>query len=100
MPQKWMTNWPLPIETDADTRIHYIRTLGNCTMITQSLNSTISNEQWKVKLDGKNNRGGLKAYANGLLTLDGVLTLDEWSEERIIERSKQLAQKACRIWKP
>lgn len=100
MPQKWMTNWPLPIGTDADTRIHYIRTLGNCTMITQSLNSTISNEQWKVKLEGKNNKGGLKTYANGLLTLDGVLTLDEWSEERIIERSKQLAQKACRIWKP
>ena len=100
MPQKWMTNWPLPEGGDADKRMHLVRTLGNCTMITQSLNSAISNEQWSVKLEGKNNKGGLKAYANGLLTLDGVLTLDEWTEERIVLRSKHLAQKACRVWMP
>ena len=98
MPQKWMTNWPLPEEGNADWRMHLVRTLGNCTMITQSLNSSISNDQWSVKLEGKNNKGGLKVYANGLLTLDGVLTLNEWNEECIIERSKQLAQIACRVW--
>ena len=99
MPQKWMTNWSLPEGGDADLRIHLVRTLGNCTMITQSLNSTISNDQWSVKLEGKNNKGGLKAYANGLLTLDGVLTLEEWNEDRIVERSKKLAEIACRVWK-
>ena len=98
MPQKWMTNWPLPEGVDADTRMHLVKTLGNCTMITQSLNSTISNETWSIKLEGKNNKGGLRAYASGLLTLEGVLTLDEWNEDFIIERSKQLAQKACRVW--
>lgn len=98
MPQKWMTNWPLPEGADADTRMHLVKTLGNCTMITQSLNSTISNEQWSVKLEGKNNKGGLRAYANGLLTLDGVLTRENWDEGCIIERSKQLATKACGVW--
>ncbi|MBQ8462823.1 MAG: DUF1524 domain-containing protein [Prevotella sp.] len=67
-------------------------------MITQSPNSTISNDQWSVKLEGKNNKGGFKAYANGLLTLDGVLTLDEWNEDRIVERSRRLAEIACRVW--
>lgn len=99
MPQKWMTNWPLPEGGNADWRMHLVRTLGNCTMITQSLNSTISNEQWNIKLEGKNNKGGLKVYANGLLTLDGVLTLDEWSEDKIMERSKRLAERACMVWK-
>lgn len=98
MPQKWMTNWPLPNDGDADSRMHLIRTLGNCTMITQSLNSTISNEKWEIKLDGKNNKGGLRAYANGLLTLNGVLESDNWDEAHILERSKQLAKDACRIW--
>ena len=99
MPQKWMTNWPLPEGGDADLRMHLVKTLGNCTMITQSLNSTISNDQWSVKLEGKNNKGGLKAYANGLLTLDGVLTQDHWNEDCIIERSKKLAGIACRVWR-
>lgn len=100
MPQKWMTNWPLPEGTDAETRMHLVRTIGNCTMITQSLNSTISNERWSVKLEGKNNKGGLRAYANGLLTLDGVLTLVDWNEECIKDRSKHLAQQACCVWMP
>ena len=68
-------------------------------MITQSLNSTISNDQWSVKLEGRSNKGGLKAYANGLLTLDGVLTLNEWNELSILERSERLANLACNVWK-
>ena len=36
MPQKWMTNWPLPEGGNADWRMHLVRTLGNCTMITRS----------------------------------------------------------------
>ena len=99
MPQKWMTNWPLPEDGDANRRIHLVRTLGNCTMITQALNSTISNDCWKVKLEGKNNKGGLKSYANGLLTLDYVLNLDYWNEIKIEERSKLLAEMACAVWK-
>lgn len=98
MPQKWMSNWPLAESGNADWRTHLVRTLGNCTMITQALNSTISNDKWYVKLEGKNNKGGLKTYANGLLTLDGVLTRDSWDENSIIERSKHLARQACRVW--
>ena len=82
-----------------DWRNHLVLTLGNCTMITQSLNSSISNDQWSVKLEGKNNRGGLKAYASGLLTLDDVLTQEEWNETKIMERSKKLGEMACGVWK-
>ncbi len=99
MPQKWMTNWPLSEEYNTEERSHLVRTLGNCTMITQALNSAISNEQWSIKLQGKNNKGGLKAYAYGLLTLEGVLGFDCWDEVRIMERSNRLAEQICSIWK-
>lgn len=99
MPQKWWQNWPLPEGGSQEDRNKLVKTLGNCTMITQSLNSAISNDQWSVKLEGKNNRGGLKAYASGLLTLDDVLTQEEWNEGKIMERSKKLGEIACGIWK-
>lgn len=98
MPQKWWVNWPLPEGGSQDERNHLVKTLGNCTIITQSLNSTISNDQWSVKLDGKNGKGGLRMYASGLLTLDGVLTLNEWNETTIQERSRKLAELACSKW--
>ena len=98
MPQKWITNWPLPANGDSDVRSHVIKTLGNFTMITQPLNSTISNEAWNVKLSGKNSKGGLKDYASGLLTLSNVLATTTWDEQSIEKRSTWLAGQAARIW--
>lgn len=98
MPQKWITHWPLPKGGDADERSHIIRTLGNFTIITQPLNSTVSNEAWPTKVFGKNAKGGLKAYAQEILTLEGVLDLKIWDEKSIIARSIWLASKACNVW--
>ena len=98
MPQKWVTHWPLPEGADADDRSHMIKTLGNFTIITQPLNSTVSNDEWSIKLLGKNGKGGLKTYANELLTLAGVLELKIWDEKSIMARSIWLASKACNVW--
>lgn len=98
MPQKWVANWPLPANGDSDVRSHVIKTLGNFTMITQPLNSTISNEAWTVKLSGKNNKGGLKDYASGLLTLNNALASLVWDEQSIENRSIWLARQAANIW--
>ena len=98
MPQKWAANWPLPANGDSEVRSHMIKTLGNFTMITQPLNSTISNEAWNVKLSGKNSKGGLKDYASGLLTLSNVLATTTWDEQSIENRSTWLAGQAARIW--
>lgn len=97
MPQKWMRNWPLPEGGDPDARSKKIKTLGNFTMLTQPLNSSISNESWSTKLTGKNNNG-LKVYANGLLTLTGVLDLAIWDEKAIDTRATWLARKAADLW--
>lgn len=97
MPQKWMRNWPLPEGGDPDARSKKVKTLGNFTMLTQPLNSSISNESWSTKLTGRNNNG-LKVYANGLLTLTGVLDLAIWDEKAIETRATWLARKAADLW--
>lgn len=98
MPQKWIPHWPLSGGFNADERTHVIKTLGNFTIITQPLNSTVSNDAWPIKVFGKNTKGGLKAYAKELLTLEGVLDLKIWDEKSIIARSIWLASKACNVW--
>lgn len=98
MPQKWINNWSLPQGGNADERTHRIKTLGNFTIITQTLNSTISNDTWVKKLKGRKDKGGLISYATGLLTLKGVLEREVWDETSIIARSNWLACKAASIW--
>lgn len=98
MPQKWHDNWPLPDDIKESTRIHKIKTLGNFTIITQSLNSSIGNNKWSVKLTGNGKHKGLKEYASGLLTLKDTLLLPEWNEQTIDGRATWLAYKASILW--
>lgn len=98
MPQKWINNWPLADNADADTRNHVIKTLGNFTLLTQKLNASISNSSWSVKVNGRNNKEALKTYANGLLTLAGVLDINDWNENTINARSIWIACKASKVW--
>jgi len=98
MPQRWQTNWPLPEDVKESTRIHLIKTLGNFTIITQSLNSSIGNNKWSIKLMGNGKHKGLLEYANGLVTLDNVLHLSDWNEQTIEGRATWLAYQASLIW--
>lgn len=98
MPQKWQANWPLPAGVESAERIHKIRTLGNFTLITQSLNSAIGNEEWRVKLIGKNGKQGLLTFAKDLLTLSNTLELNSWDEQTIEARSTWLAYHASLQW--
>lgn len=99
MPQKWnQKDWKLPNTVSEKERDHRIKTLGNFTMITQSLNSQIGNKGWKVKLEGNKDYEGLKEYAKGFLTLDKVLELQEWNEDTIKGRAYWLAFQASKVW--
>ena len=49
------SNWSLQEGADANWRMHLVRALCNCTMITQSQHSTIINDRWSIKLEGNNN---------------------------------------------
>lgn len=99
MPKKWENNWGiLDTEEEIKERDKKILTLGNLAIITSSLNSSIRDAAWKVKKEGKRDRGGLKRYASGLETMGDILDLEIWNEKGIEERAVFLYNHASKIW--
>jgi len=114
MPVKWQDHWPLPdgesapteselqlasLKTEeSDTRIGKIvrrnrslNTLGNLTLLTQSLNSTVRNGPYNDK------RKELRNHSVLLLNRE-VTSHDSWDENKIERRSKELFNTALEIW--
>jgi uncharacterized protein with ParB-like and HNH nuclease domain len=99
MPKKWENNWAtLQSEDEKINRNRKLLTLGNLTIITASLNSSIRDGNWDVKRNGKGNKKGLNYYATGLETFSQYLGFPEWNEDVIDERADFLYTKAVEIW--
>jgi hypothetical protein len=95
LPQSWESNWPLPEdeeESDARSRRNQlVHTLGNLTLLTQSLNPSVSNGSWTKK------RAAI--LRNSALNLNRPLEeYDEWDEEAILDRGNALFKVAKKIW--
>ena len=112
MPQKWAENWPLPngktvdneepygffsdkdlsSETKAlmEERENAKHAFGNLTMITNSLNPSLSNQNWENKKS---------EFSNSLLAINrGIAVKENWDENAITQRGKLLADIAINIW--
>lgn len=99
MPQDWQKNWPLPeentdVEDPASKRNSLIDTLGNLTLVTGRLNSSLSNAPWAQK------RGTLQSHSNMSLNSELLSALQgtTWNEEAILDRSKRLTDAFIRVW--
>lgn len=100
MPKKWRNHWDFEGSlTEKEARDRILLTLGNLTIITQSLNASIRDAAWEKKKKGDGSKGGLELYAAGLETLSNFLTLDEWNENTINDRAEYLASTALKVWK-
>lgn len=100
MPKKWVNNWSkLSNEQDKIIRNRKLLTLGNLTIITASLNSSIRDGNWDMKKNGKPNKPGLNQYATGLDTFSQYLALPTWNEIEIAKRADFLFNKALIVWK-
>lgn len=100
MPKKWENNWgKINDKEKRDFRNRKLLTLGNLAIITQSLNSSIRDANWKTKKKGKDKRGGLALYSSGIKTLVPFLSLENWNEEEIQKRADFLYNEAVKIWK-
>jgi len=94
LPKKWEYHWNRPKlnEIDAAVRNRKLLTLGNLTLITKRLNSTLKNHSWKKK------RKLLSKYSTLEMTTN-YLDLEEWNEKSIEDRGKYLYEKIINIWK-
>ena len=100
MPKNWVKNWK-PVSTEADrlNRNKAILTLGNLTIITSSLNSSIRDADWLTKKNGRGKNHGLVHFASGIETFSPYLEKDEWDETIIIDRAEMLCENAKEIWR-
>lgn len=97
MPQSWLRHWPLTagvLEVDRDARIHR---LGNLTLLTRKLNSTVSNGPWT----GENGKAA-HLQEKDVLLLNSRLLKDyaarQWDEAGIDERNRLAVEAILEIW--
>lgn len=93
MPQLWEENWDVAgMDENAKLeRSKKIKTLGNLTLVTQPLNSSMKNGPWDQK------RQTLKNHS--MLRITTSYTESEtWDESRIETRAADLAEVALKIW--
>lgn len=114
MPQKWEENWSdVPSFTINDdpnisdkyvevtdtekilgNRKKYIYSIGNMLLLKVLLNQSLSNESFKVKVEGKGNINGMRKYVGSLNISKEIIEIYEktkvWDERNIIERNIQI----------
>ena len=97
MPQDWRKHWSEGVAPEQEAeRDRLIQTLGNLTLITQSLNSQVSNGPW---LGDKGKRAGLNANTSLLITRAIVEGSPEsWTEADIQKRTEALISSILEIW--
>jgi len=101
MPKKWQNHWDNNLTSEErDKRTSAILSLGNLTIITGKLNSSIRDSDWKTKKDGRGKNKGLKDYSRGLETFDKYIDTPAWDEDMIRKRASELLNHAkLRVWK-
>ncbi len=108
LPQKWKDNWDLDIDAsdeNREARQSSVHCLGNLTLASPSLNSSMSNSPWPSK------KISLREHSTFLLTTSTILAAppriagwteeswsSDWDEARIAARSKWLANCALQAW--
>jgi hypothetical protein len=110
MPQRWQDHWPLPDGSKGLTfeemlnrkegdplvdatrrRDSIVQTLGNITILTQPLNTAVSNSAWADKKP--------ELLKSSLLPINLQLqSYYKWDEEAIHHRGKELFERARSIW--
>ncbi len=97
MPQSWTKNWPLPpggVELERDARI---QRLGNLTLLTKKLNSTVSNGPWL----GEAGKAAHLQEKDVVLLNSRLLkeySAQQWDDAGIDARTAQLIDAVLAIW--
>lgn len=97
MPQEWRAFWPgTEIDASGARRDDTTQTLGNLTLLTQALNTRVSNGPWA---GAKGKRSSFALHTSILLTRE-VLELgrEHWDDGLIHERTERMIDEILAIW--
>lgn len=111
MPQKWEQYWSvqvLPVYTengeveeneDLAKRIRSdaIYQIGNMTLLTAKLNTSLRNYDFARKVNGEGRKRGMKVLADCMITRE-IIELPAWKEADIITRTAKLSEFTSKIW--
>lgn len=93
LPQSWQEHWPLPpgdgAAAEEELRDNVLHTIGNLTLVTGKLNSSLSNGPWASK--------HRHLLAHSALTLNRALP-GYWDGAAISARSAMFARAAALMW--
>lgn len=105
MPQNWRNHWPIPgldQSNDGDVdfesiereyqRAQAVDTIGNLTLLTHSLNSSVSNGPFSVKMPA------VRAHASLALNRE-LQRYQSWDEASIQQRGEALFEVARKVWR-
>ncbi|MBM6404617.1 DUF262 domain-containing protein [Phycicoccus sp. CSK15P-2] len=94
LPQKWQTSWPVEGLEAELARGEHVHRLGNLTLLTTSLNSSVSNGPWAGS-DGKREK---LAEHDALLLNRRFDKQEQWDEPAIDERTSWLTERLLEVW--
>jgi len=106
LPQSWEESGHYPLVQEGDgpriQRNRLIQTFGNLTLLTQPLNSSVSNGPFlDFEQKGKPVEGKRSGFRGSLLLLNSYFqkpTLTQWSENEIRDRGRHLLSLALKVW--
>jgi len=99
MPKKWRKHWQDGLDERQEIeRNRILLKLGNLTIITSALNTSIRNSGWETKKQGAGKKKGLCEYSKSIKIFERFLKEPEWNEEKIRERGAFLFNAAKDIW--
>lgn len=100
LPKKWRNKWDMAGMSDADAkkRDEVLLTLGNLTIISSPLNTSLRDSDWPTKKMGTSKDSGLQLCSQGIVTFTPYLAREVWDESVIHERAEELAQHAVKVW--
>jgi hypothetical protein len=111
LPQKWREHWKSgqPLNSDEEQkRDKLVHTIGNLTLVTQSLNSSLSNRPWTDAEAVSLTNGGQAGKGKwSILNQFNLIVLnkdildrhpDKWAEDDIAARATDLAIAITKVW--
>jgi hypothetical protein len=112
MPQKWKAHWPIATRKRADgsdipsdeleaDRREKVYSIGNMTLLTANLNSSLRNASFEKKIVGEGRMKGIREYATLTVTTEIVAEYDKdktWDEAKIEARTIELERQFLAMW--